>query len=343
MTSSYLGPQPGQPGITYSFVNPTDASVTPDWTNSLGSTYPKTKKLWTSMETLWNTGDDTAMHVLDGWFKAPADGRYRFYIAADDQYQLFLDSANPFDAASPVTTSLTNIGQSWWIKGWRNYFHLDQPTASQGKFRTDWITLQEGKFYKIRGQNRDTGGGMFSNVAMEFERPGSETHPMATKAVQNWRIKQDNVPETWKIEILNPNSQKFKLGLKSPKETEQWVSPDIECNISANQMAYRLDNFFSRSATVSSGISVTLVMYDVNNVVTTVSANSKKNVYTIKLTRRITGFSFTAANVYPVGTITPKITVTKPGDVGGEQSSAPLAGKFRVKCGTETSPSISYD
>jgi hypothetical protein len=138
------------------------------------------------------------------------------------------------------------------------------------------------------------------------------------------------VPETWKIEIVNPNSQKFKLGLKSPKETEQWVSPDLECNISANQLAYRIDNFFSRSATVSSGISVTLVMYDVNNVVTTVSANSKKNVYTIKLTRRITGFSFTAANVYPVGTITPKITVTKPSDEGGVQSSAPLAGKFKV-------------
>ena len=71
---SVLGPQPGQPGITYSFVNPTDTSVTPDWDNSLDTTYPKVKSLATSLETLWNTQDEKAMHNYEGWFKAPKTG-----------------------------------------------------------------------------------------------------------------------------------------------------------------------------------------------------------------------------------------------------------------------------
>jgi hypothetical protein len=80
---SILGPQPGQPGITYTFVNPEDGS-TPTWANSLGNTYPKETKLWTSLETLYNTGLDSAMHNMDGWFRAPETGKYRFYMQADD-------------------------------------------------------------------------------------------------------------------------------------------------------------------------------------------------------------------------------------------------------------------
>lgn len=118
-TVSAVGPQPGQPGITYNFVNPTDANAIPDWLNSLDNTYPKTKKLWTSLDTLWNSDDEKAVHVLSGWFKAPATGRYRFYMQADDQYKLYLDTANPYNAASPVPASPVEIGQQWYFNGWR--------------------------------------------------------------------------------------------------------------------------------------------------------------------------------------------------------------------------------
>jgi hypothetical protein len=72
--ASTTGPQPGQPGITYNFVNPTNPDVTPDFTNSLDETYPKTTKLATSLETLYNSVDHRAVHNYDGWFKAPESG-----------------------------------------------------------------------------------------------------------------------------------------------------------------------------------------------------------------------------------------------------------------------------
>jgi hypothetical protein len=173
-----------------------------------------------------------------------------------------MDSVNPYDAANPVTTTLENIGAQWWFKGWRNYYHVDQATNSQGKFKTDWLTLEAGKYYKLRGQNRDTGGGMFSTVSVEFEKPGSENHPMAAKAVHNWRIDQTNVPETWMLTIEKPSTGSFKLGLKSPKETTTWVSDSITCNVNASTLRSRLYGFFARSQTVDSDISVTRVMYD---------------------------------------------------------------------------------
>lgn len=123
------------------------------------------------------------MHNLDGWFKAPETGRYRFYMQADDQYKLWLDAVNPYDAAAPVATSLVEIGQQNWAKGWREYDHENPSTNSQGKMVTDWIDLTAGKFYKLRGQHKDTGGSSWSNVSMEFERPSSEGHANAAKAV----------------------------------------------------------------------------------------------------------------------------------------------------------------
>lgn len=83
-TASVSGPQPGQPGITYTFVNPTDTNENPTWTNSLDATHPKTISLATSLETVKDASDPKAMHNFDGWFKAPATGKYRFYMAADD-------------------------------------------------------------------------------------------------------------------------------------------------------------------------------------------------------------------------------------------------------------------
>jgi hypothetical protein len=68
-------------------------------------------------------------------------------------------------------------------------------------------------------------------------------------------------------------------------------------------------DFFSNGKRAGSNILVTLVMTDSNGVVTTDTALSKKNVYTIKLCKRITGLSFTSATVVTYGAIAPVITV----------------------------------
>jgi hypothetical protein len=44
---------------------------------------------------------------------------------------------------------LVEIGQQWWNKSWRQYYHVE-PLEGQGKFVTDLITLEGGKYYKLR-------------------------------------------------------------------------------------------------------------------------------------------------------------------------------------------------
>ena len=97
-------------------------------------------------------------------------------------------------------------------------------------------------------------------------------------------------------------------------------------------MKTALNGFFNPGARTGSSISVALEMTDSAGVVTTNASLSKKNVYTIKLTRRITGFSFTTATVVTYGTISSTVTVKGPSDPASIASSAPLAGKYTLKC-----------
>ena len=70
-----------------------------------------------------------------------------------------------------------------------------------------------------------------------------------------------------------------------------------------------IQGFFTDSKRTGSNISVTLVMTDSAGVVTTNSALSTKNVYTIKLMRRIKGFSFTSASAIPYGSISSTVSI----------------------------------
>jgi hypothetical protein len=156
------------------------------------------------------------------------------------------------------------------------------------------------------------------------------------------------VAEQWTITVNNPSTGKYKLSMKSPKETTAWLSDEIACNASAWTMRDRLWDFFASNKRAHSHIAVTLVMYDAAGVVTTTSNLAKKYVYTIKLIRRITGFSFTTASALPIGTITSTIQIVKPSDEGGIASSAPLTGKFTIQCKdtfekTHISPIMNFD
>jgi hypothetical protein len=147
------------------------------------------------------------------------------------------------------------------------------------------------------------------------------------------------------LTIVNPSAGEFKLGLKSPLETTTWYSNPIPCNLNSASMRTALQPFFAAATRTSSDIAVSRVMYDSSNSVTTTASAATKYIYTIKLKKRITGFSFSTATVSPIGTITSTVSVQPPSGATGIKSSVPLAGNFKVECTTSdgvvhTSPSI---
>jgi hypothetical protein len=90
-----LGFQPGQPGLKSIKI---DASTGLSFTKLDDPvTYPITETtLMTNFELLNMDSDDYYMKALSGWFRAPADGQYRFFMACDDWCQLSIDSTNAF-------------------------------------------------------------------------------------------------------------------------------------------------------------------------------------------------------------------------------------------------------
>jgi hypothetical protein len=109
---------------------------------------------------------------------------------------------------------------------------------------------------------------------------------------------------------LNPNADKFRLGLKTANMAEYWYTSDgIPCNSSPDKMASFIYKNFEQN--YGSGVWVVLTMYDAAGTETQTAADSKKNVHVITTMKRITGVSFTAFTVTPFGAITPKITVKR--------------------------------
>lgn len=73
-------------------------------------------------------------------------------------------------------------------------------------------------------------------------------------------------------------------------------------------------------------------MYNSANLVTTIAADATKYIYTVKLMRRINGFSFSSVVAAPVGTIPSTVTVQPPYGTTGTASSVPMTGNFIIKC-----------
>jgi hypothetical protein len=132
--TSIQGPQPGQLGLIQKING--------------------NEQLLTSFETYVNQHHNKHIYT-NGYFKAPATGSYKFHISSDDNSRLYLDE-NAYDKTSPQEPDFgpekANRGYNC---AWRDFFAempSTMPTA------TEWIDLEEGQFYPIKGYLREGNG-----------------------------------------------------------------------------------------------------------------------------------------------------------------------------------------
>jgi hypothetical protein len=116
--------QPGGHGATRSFINP-PADGAASFNSLIEGVVPALKSLATTLETTTTFWDSRAAWFYKGWFRAPADGDYKFYLSADDQVRFFLDDSLPFDTSLQYNSNLyadaNYKGQSWSSAGFRQY------------------------------------------------------------------------------------------------------------------------------------------------------------------------------------------------------------------------------
>ena len=209
---SIEGPQPGQPGLI--------------------QTINGKEELLTSWETYVNQHHNKHIYT-DGYFQAPAAGRYAFHISSDDNSRLYLDE-NAYDADSPQPPT---FGPERAVRNnhcaWRDFFAEMPPTMQTA---TEWIDLEEGQLYPVRGYLREGGGQDHFSVAVEYEIPEEdaeafEGHHHLSKEMQLLSLDHTGDLEMWQLVIEQEpatDAGTFELSFLNPKQGgEYWISDVI--------------------------------------------------------------------------------------------------------------------
>jgi len=135
------GAQPGSPGLRQKVYDPTKSSENPGWSTH---TDGKTPVVETRLLTAWEDayGNYTrAMTLTSGWFKAPAAGKYRFYLACDDFCKTSL-STTKWSKSKSDAYAMTEMNILHWATEWRNY-NLPQVSPHSNKWQSSWTTLEK--------------------------------------------------------------------------------------------------------------------------------------------------------------------------------------------------------
>ena len=85
---------------------------------------------------------------VSGWFKAPANGQYRFYVSCGSACTLEMNTESPFDIDNisiemPELTTIASLSEG---SNWRGYDYPDD----DGHY-SEWFTLVEGEHYYMSG------------------------------------------------------------------------------------------------------------------------------------------------------------------------------------------------
>ena len=122
------------------------------------------------------------------------------------------------------------------------------------------------------------------------------------------------------------------MDLTDPKTGNVWKSDAIDANASSNDMFWKIRGFFTDGNRAGSEIDVVRTMQDKDGKDTTDSGAATKYTYTVRLWKRIDGYSFTAYNTATFGNIASTIKINPPNSSKGKKSSTPLSGNFVLSC-----------
>jgi hypothetical protein len=179
--ASKNGYQPGSPGLVQTKVEPKKGNQETEWRDRTNNKHVRTESLLTSFETHVNELHKDA-YIVDGFFKAPEPGRYRFHISSDDQSKLFLDE-NAYDPAtqSAAPTFIDNdaIARRSHYSLWRD-FYSEYPFTTSA---SSWITLEKDQFYPVQAYLREHRHEDHMSVAVEFETTDTQGHHHAGREV----------------------------------------------------------------------------------------------------------------------------------------------------------------
>ena len=154
----------GQMGLKRYFFNNTNAVKIENWESYVGTEEEDSLSLWTVPEI---QGEELFLYTVSaftGYFRAPADGDYRFFMVCDDNCNVRMSLTEPL---SPAAKEEILFRPRW--TSFRNFpippYPIDGP--DQGRVYSKWITLTEGQHYYMDTSMKNYGGPGHVTVGME--------------------------------------------------------------------------------------------------------------------------------------------------------------------------------
>jgi hypothetical protein len=156
---------------------------------------------------------------------------------------------------------------------------------------SEWHSLEKGKNYYIETDTQEGGGDDYFTLAVEIEKADTKAHHHTMKELVNLDLSVEDIKETTRITIENPDDGEFRVVFTHPTSFEKTVSGVMKSNCDANQMRNALYDFFARRSPNRSNISVKRTFIDAAGKETLVKADAKKYVFDVKLTKLVNAMS----------------------------------------------------
>jgi hypothetical protein len=139
----------------------------------------------------------------------------------------------PWDAENPVEPVWTEIASRDWHSNWRQYYMPNRDDESHVPI-SEWIALEEGKLYPMRGTHKEGTGSDHFTVGLEYEEADSSASYNANRQIQVFEISHENVEEVWTVTVTNPDSGTYTLLFvnNEGEKTETWTSDPISMSAS---------------------------------------------------------------------------------------------------------------
>lgn len=130
------------------------------------------------------------LEAWDGYFKAPVDGNYRFYVSANCHSELYLSKV----PNSPNTSDLEKIAYYYSCSTYEGPFYNDSQRSVN-------ITLKKDQYYRINAfRNAYTWG---SHFWVGVEVPSEIATVKSVQSVQSLEINFETFRECQEIKIYN--------------------------------------------------------------------------------------------------------------------------------------------
>lgn len=269
----------------------------------------------------------------EGWFHAPVDGEYTFFVACDNQCKVYfsMDENTNVGKADTDVNMVEIISVGWTPQ--RNYWY-----KGDGSQQSVAITLTGGQKYLMNYRFKEDTGDDYMSIGLEIN-PTSfvpyNNHRQLNKEVQDFDVQREGMMlEQWSFRVTKENCGGYWIFFQTESGHSVASDNEISGSASADEFRFAIDGYYN--SYVHSPIEVEKVtIYDINEgdpnadppieAVTTFIAYE----YRVTVVKQIAAPSFvtlTTLNVDPMCSFEPaEITQT---------STPPLTGFFKLSDGT---------